>query len=266
MKRTLEFQDTPTNAPNPVAAAKAAGPSFRDETYAAPYKGIQVKFDQAIKWLRPLPAMKGSTYPWMMKFQQYKDPNGAYPAFVDPASFGLPSLFFKASGWLRKNEPACLSNRETNPNGLKLWPQTRGICWVIDEVAEEGKRLRLLNVSLYDGSRGGSTGWGYDLFMESEAVDNEPGSPTQGKKLYGDITDPENGRQFCVTKTGTGATSSYKTTIGKNRSPLNLDILTDDEMNLVCPLEKVLHIPSEEEQKAYLRAYIGEERFGKIFP
>jgi len=201
----------------------------------------------------------------MFEFARYKEASGAHATFVDPATFKEPSIFFKASAWLRKNEPECIASRDTNPNGFKLWPQKRGLAWVIDEAAEEGKRLRLLNVSLYDGSRGGSTGWGHDLVTEANAVDNEPGSPTQGQSIYGDITSNETGRQFCVTKIGTGATASYKVTIGKTATPLNLDMLTDEEMELICPLEKTLHVPSEEEQKAYLRAYIGEERFAKIF-
>lgn len=270
MKRNIEFQTTPTSAPTNIAAGtKPAFSTYKDDTYAPEFKGMQVKFQDKLTWLRFVPAIKGSQYPWMMKFKRFHDSEGRFPTFVDPETFGLPSVFSHARMWFQKNKKEELYRKE-NPRGFRFYPQERGLSWVINANAGEGSRLRLLNASLYDGTRGGTSGLGSQIWTMANEIDNEPGSDTNGQSIHGDVSDPATGKLIGIEKSvpqsGQDQFASYSVRIGKQVSPLNMGILTDDEMEKITPLEKVLHVPSEEEQKAYLRAYIGEERYAMIFP
>jgi hypothetical protein len=267
MKREIQFQ-TVANAPNPIESnRRASGPTFKDDTYVPSHKGIQVKFQAPITWLRVIPAITGSQHQWMMKFKRFHDDEGRFPTFVDPSTFGLPSVFERALQWFRKNDPTALYRKE-NPRGFRFYPQDRGLLWVVDVNGEDGKRLRLLNASLYDGERGGSQGLGYQVWAKAHEVDSEPNSPTQGQPVHGDITKPEEGRLVGIEKSQTGEAkfTSYSVRIGKSASPLDMSSLTDAEYELLVPLEQTLHVPSEEEQKAHLLAYIGKDRFDLIFP
>lgn len=266
MKREIAFQTAPTNAPSPIAPREASGPTWQDNTFLPQFKDRTLKFKQKLTWLRFLPAITGSQYTWLMPFGQIKDDEGRFPAFVDPAFAGQPSVFNHAQNWLRKNAPEQLRKKDVNPRGFKMYPAKRGIAWAIVDGAPEGERLKLLHVSLYDGQFGGAPGMGHRLFDLAESVDNEPGSPTIGQKIYGDITHPETGRLVKIDKTDGGEFANYNVGMGTKVAPLDLEGLTDEEHNLICPLEKTLAIPTEEEQKGYLRRLVGEKLFNQIFP
>jgi hypothetical protein len=203
-----------------------------------------------------------------MPFQQIKDDEGRFPSFVDPSTFGQQSIFAQAQNWFRKNAPEQLRKKDSNPRGFKLYPAKRGIAWVLVEGAPEGDRLKLIHTSLYDGQFGGAPGMGHNWFALAESIDNEPGSPTLGQKIYGDITDPTAGRLTKIEKTDGGDFANYSVGIGKSDAPLEplMASMTDAEHDLIRPLEKVLRIPTEDEQKGYLKKLIGEKLFSQIFP
>jgi len=272
----IEFQNTPVSAPN-ASAAPQSETKFRDDTYSKPYQGLQVKFQQKLTWLRALPAIKGSKYGWIMKFKRFHDNENRFPSFVDPSTFGQASVFERARQWFLQNDKAALysvkpsayNDNTPNPNGFRFYSQDRGLMWVINAEEEEGKRLRLLNASLYDGERGGTQGLGSQIWSKANEVDNEPGSPTAGQSIHGDITSPTEGRLIGIEKSSAAGADqfvSYAVKIGKATTELDMAPLTEEEVAKVCPLEEALHIPSEEEQKEYLKAYIGEEKFKLIFP
>lgn len=246
---------------------------YEDYTYNDGYKELQLKFNQKITWLRFLPPIKGTEYGWLMPFNVFKAVEGqTHPTFVDPESFGQPSIWAQARAWFMKNAKDELMKKDVNPHGLKLRSTPRGLAWAIVSDAAEGQSLRLLNTSLYDGKYGGSTGLGYDIIKNAEVRDNEPGSPTSGELVHGDITAPDKGKLVCIEKSvpevGETKYASYSARIGKSEAPLQtyMDKLTDSEYDKLVPLEQVLHIPTEDEQKQYLLAYIGESWYRKIFP
>lgn len=265
MKSPVEFQTTPSN---PIAQTKVAGPTYRDETYIPTHRGIQLKFKNKITWLRFLPGIRGSEYGWIMPFKRFHDNEGRFPTFVDPASLGHPSVFQQALNWFRANDKEALYNK-ANPRGFRFYPQERCLAWAIDNEAPDGQKIRLFNSSMYDGVRGGSPGLGHQLYTEAVSVDSEPGSATLGAKIYGDISDPQEGRLVGIEKStpqsGDNQFASYSVRIGKSVSALDLSKF-GEEVDLIKPLEQVLHVPTEEEQKSYLKAYIGSERYAKIFP
>lgn len=246
---------------------------YEDYTYIDGYRELQLKFDQKLTWIRFLPAVTGSQFGYILPFNVFKAPEGQnHPTFVDPETFGKPSVWAFARNWFMKNAREALMKKDVNPNGIKLRSSPRGLAWIIVSEAEEGNSLRLLNTSMYDGKYGGSTGLGYDIIKNAEVRDNEPGSPTIGQLIHGDITDPAKGKLVCIEKSipevGDTKYASYSSRVGKAEAPIKgyLDKLSDEEYNKIVPLEKVLRIPTEEEQKQYLLAYIGESWYTKIFP
>jgi hypothetical protein len=274
MSRNLQF----VNNSNKVVPAKidtggGDKPKYEDNSYNDGYKELQLKFTQKVTWLRFLPPVSGSQGSWIYDFNLFKAPEGqVHPTFVDPESFGQPSVWVYARNWFMKNAKEQLMKRDVNPHGFKLRSSPRGIAWVLVTGAESGSTLRLLNTSMYDGKYGGTSGLGYEIFNNANVRDNEPGSATIGQLIHGDITDPNKGKLVCVEKSlpesGDTKYASYTTRIGKADAPIKplLEALTDEEYDKIVPLEKVLRIPTEEEQKQYLLAYIGESWYSKIFP
>jgi hypothetical protein len=268
MKKTIEFVNNVGKSPDPISKSREI--TFRDIVIKEKYKNRKAKFGTGITWLRFLPAIKPSQYDWMMPVEIYKDIKGV--TFASPKSLdsNTPCCFDTARMWLQRNNKAVLKSKDRNPNGLHLYPMRHGISWVIEESAPEGERLKLFLGSLYDGSRGGTTGLAYNIRHEADTRDNEPGSPTLGELVHGDITDPKAGRLIKVERNVADKSeyASYKIGVGKNPAPVEalIDSLTDEERELVVPLEKVIYVPTEEEQHDLLRRYIGDELYFQIFP
>jgi hypothetical protein len=267
MKKIEFVNNTGLAQPEPVAKSREL--AFRDLVFKEEYKGRKCRFGQGLTWLRFLPAVKPSVYDWMMPVEIHRDINGV--TFVSPRSLdsNVQTPFDIARMWLYKHNKGALSSRDKNPNGLRLYSQRYGIAWAIEEAAPEGQRLKLFYASLYDGVRGGTTGLGYNVRREADARDNEPGSPTVGQLIHGDVTDPTSGRLVKVERAPTEKNeyASYKAGIGKNPAPVEhfLNLLTDEEMELITPLENTIYIPSEQEMLDILKRYIGDEFYNQIF-
>jgi hypothetical protein len=252
---------------NPIGKTKEL--SFRDIVFKEEYKTRKCRFGQGLTWLRFLPAVNPSVYEWMMPVEIHRDMGGV--TFTSPKTLdsNVQSPFDIARMWFQKNNKGALSSRDKNPNGLRLYPQKYGVSWVIEEAAPEGQRLKLFYASLYDGVRGGTTGLGFNVKREADARDNEPGSPTMGQLIHGDITDPKTGRLVKVERAPSEKNefASYTAGIGKNPAPVEhfLSLLTDEEMDMITPLEKTIYIPSDEEMCDILKRYIGQDFYNQIF-
>jgi hypothetical protein len=265
MRKAIEFINNTGVAPDPIQKTKEV--AFREIVFKEQYRTRKARFTQSLTWLRFLPAIKPSMYDWMMAIDVHRDINGV--TFTSPKTLDSnhQSCFDIARIWFQKNNSLLLSSREKNPNGYKLYPMRFGVSWVVEEQAPEGEKLKLLLASLYNGERGGTTGLAYNIRKEADARDNEPNSKSAGQLIHGDITNPTAGRLVKVEKIAGGEYASYKAGIGKNPAPIDhfLAQLTDEEMNLLCPLEKTLYIPTEQEQHELLRRYIGEKHYQDIF-
>lgn len=267
MKKIEFVNNTGLVQPEPVSKTREL--AFRDLVFNEEYKGRKCRFGQGLTWLRFLPAVKPSVYDWMMPVEIHRDINGV--TFASPRSLdsNVQTPFDIARMWLYKHNKGALSSRDKNPNGLRLYSQRYGIAWAIEEAAPEGQRLKLFYASLYDGIRGGTTGLGYNVRREADARDNEPGSPSVGQLIHGDVTDPTSGRLVKVERASTEKNeyASYKAGIGKNPAPVEhfLNLLTDEEMELITPLENTIYIPKEQEMLDILKRYIGDEFYDQIF-
>lgn len=267
MKKPIEFVNNTGSAPDPIGTSREAG--FKDMTCKEEYRELMIRFKAGLTWLRFLPSIKGSMYSWMMPLDIHADIAGT--TFTSPRALdrNAPSVFENAQRWFKRHHPEALYSRDTNENGLKLYSKRVGASWVIEEQAPEGERLRLLIRSLYDGIRGGTTGLAYNIHHEAESCDNEPGSGTVGQRIHGDITEPTAGRLVKIERMQSDKSeyANYKIGIGKNPAPIShfMALLTEKEHNLITPLEKVVYIPTEEEQKEVLRRFIGDKFFSELY-
>jgi hypothetical protein len=266
--RKIEFiNNAGRSEPSPVTKTREL--AFRDLVFKEEYKGRKARFGQGLTWVRFLPAIKPSVYSWMMPVEIHRDMAGV--TFVSPRTFDSNSMspVDVARIWFHKNNRGALSSRDKNPNGFKLYSQRYGVSWILEENAPEGQRLKLFYASLYDGVRGGTTGLAFNVRKEAESQDNEPGSPTLGQLIHGDITDPSGGRLVKIERgpVEKDQYASYTAGIGKNPAPIDplLAMLTDEEMDMIAPLESTLYVPSNEEMHDILRRYIGEDFHHQIF-
>jgi hypothetical protein len=229
---------------------------FRDLTLKPAFAKRVHRFVPGLTWIRFLPAIKGSRSSWMHRFQQYAFPQSK---FVDA---GRDNPVEVAKQWLRENEPKALYTK-AEKTGFKLWSKEMGIAWIIDVAAPKGQRLKIFLSSLYDGVRGGAPGLAFRITDKVMEVGSEPGSANFGQRIYPDITDPREGRLVGVTRQGTDQTTSYDCKIGSAPhglpNELLCELLTDDELEMVVPIENVLATPDESTVEELLRDYIGKE-------
>jgi hypothetical protein len=258
MKKKIEWS-TSTNKISPIEKPQTEPSGFQSAVVKPEFGSRKQRLNVGVNWLRFLPAIVGSKEDWMMPVECYN--------MDDIAEWAKPSqendLVAKVQNWLRKNAPEKLWDKEKK-TGYRLWPKKQGIAWAIDQHAEEGKRLCLFRSSLYGGEYGGTPGLAYTIKTTAEAVDTEPGSPTAGQKIHGDITDPGAGRLVKVEKVqppGKDSYPSYRVAIGSQPAPLEtiIELLTDEEHDLLCKLEETVHEPTIEEQAKWLRAYLGPD-------
>lgn len=240
---------------------------YRDITFLPHLRNRVAKFNEGSTWVRFLPSIRGSAYDWMLPVEVHQDVGGI--TFTSPTTFNpnANNPFELARRWFQRNEKGALRSK-SNPNGLRLYPKRMGVSWIIIEHAPEGERLKIFNKSLYDGAWGGNTGLAYNIRKEAEARDEEPGSKTLGELIHGDITAIESGRLVKIErKQGKNEYTDYSISIGKNPAPIEyfMSLLTDEETELIEPIEKTLYIPSEEEEMEILRRYIGDIYMKKIF-
>lgn len=272
-RKIITFANTAETAPDPVAANDRI--RFRDLTFVPELREKTLKWDNGTNWVRALPPIQGSSYQWMMRVEIHQAPDGQgerLPTFCHPKSFerGARSPFDEAYEWFRKHAKEELYSREKNPQGLKLNTKSQGVAWVIHTGKEPGEKLGLFYASLYDGSWGGGPGLGYKIWQEANQVDTEPNSPTFEQRVHADITAPQEGRLILIEKhkpESGDKYASYVVRIGKSAAPVDkyTEELSDEEHEMLRPLEEVFYRPSEEEQSQILKDYIGSKSFKTIF-
>lgn len=271
------FASPSENAPDPLTGSGSQGSKsqYRSEVLKKEYSSLSKGFKQKTNWVRFLPPLQGSSFQWMLSIEMFAQPDGqTLTEFVDPKCYdrSARSAFAEALAWFKANAKENLYNRDKNPTGFKFNSKKMGIAWYIDTSAPEGEKLKLLNTSLYDGTWGGSPGLAFKIWMEANAVETEPGAANEGQKLYGDISDPTTGRLVLIEKNkpegGDNKYSSYAVRVGKQVQPIAeyMDQLTDEEHQLLCPLENVYKKLSYQEQKAILKDYIGKKWYDQIYP
>jgi hypothetical protein len=198
--------------------------------------------------LRFLPSIKGSAFDWMMPLDVYGDIGGY--TFLSPTTLNRAAEdpIVDAGLKLKKLRPESMYSKVRNPKGLVLRSRKVGMAWAVEQEAPEGERLCLWTGSLYDGVWGGEPGLGYRI---RKYADDD------------DIIDPDSGREVTITKVTGVDFPTYLIKAGMGVAILDeyLALLTDEELEVITPLENTLYEVGEDEIKQHLKSHIGEELY-----
>jgi hypothetical protein len=237
------------------------------------YSKMTLMFGNGDNWIRPLPPIQGSEFPWVLPFEIYR--LGDITGFVKTRSVKpeAKDLIYDFAAFCRGNEefkPALyLKGAGTKAPGLRLWSQDRGICWVM--LLNPDPKVKTIPLKLYHASMnnpnsgaGGSAGLMYQFYALTEEIDTDPESESTGKPLYGAIWHPEQGRKVNINVTPkansgrnfnvrpSGKVSDFSEQIAQ----LNADF--PEEIKMIKPLEDVISLPTDQEVLSHLKEYCEE--------
>lgn len=256
MKTTIKF-NTDDSDSNPWKRPQR--PSYEDHILKPEFKKLQLRFENGETWLRILPSVNGSAYGWLFPIQTLKYKNGqfAHPRTLRP---NAKSVFDHAYSYLREFEPQLLYSK-VNKTGARLLSSPRCAFWAIVYSETGDHALKLVVESGYDGTRGGARGLGYEIWRKVNEKD-ENGEPVNN------AVHPHDGVLICVerSKPQNADYANYSVRIGRQRCPVDelLEKVNPADTKALCPLEQVIHDPSEEEQWTYLSAVLTPEMVTKI--
>jgi hypothetical protein len=172
---------------------------------------------------------------------------------------GGKSVFDIAYAWLRENRPGDLFSK-SNMTGIRLLPSPVSVFWIL--VEEGGKTVaRLVVASGYDGSRGGTPGYGHQILRATQELDEDgqlvakPAHPTEGVQICVEKSQPPGARY-----------PGYSLRVGRTPAPVDQFIARMDleECAALTPLENVVHLPSADEEWSILEKVIGSETVAEI--
>ena len=260
MKNPIEF-NSPSSTNTSTCASPWSNPrisNYKNLILEPEFESRRFKFPLGATWLRIVPALRGSNKDWMLGIHSLKYEKGCH---VHPKTItlGARSVFDHAYTWLLKNQSDALYSK-ANKEGYRLLTDPVCLFWIL--VEENGKPVaRLLVANGYDGSRGGSPAIGHQIWQLSKEVDEDG-------KLLGEPADPIKGVQICVEKRQTAGSRypSYTVKRGRVTVPIQdmLGKMDMAEVAALTPLEKVIHLPSEEEEWKLLENVIPADTISEI--
>jgi hypothetical protein len=253
----IEFASTDNqeNATAPWERPKQS--TFQDLLVKPDFTGKRFSFPAGVTWFRIVPALLGSRG-YMLDIHALKYPGGMHlhPKTLKP---GAKSVFDLAYAWCKANRPECLYNK-TNKNGYKLLADPMCLFWIL---VEEDEKLvsRLVIASGYDGCRGGTAGYGHQIWKLTQERD-------ENGKLVANPVDALKGLQICIEKTQPPGSRypSYTLRIGREPAPIGgfFDKMDTAEIAAITPLENVVYLPDAEEEWKLLEKVIDPETVAVI--
>lgn len=259
MKTTLQFETRNDNAPSPVAPfAKPQMRRFEAGILSDEFLDRRLRLEVGTTKIRIVPALAGSAVGWMLGIhvQEYTGGRFVHPRSLKP---NAKSVFDEAYKWMQTHRPGDLYSKE-NKDGVRLLTDPYLVCWVL--VEEHGRTVsRLMLGGGYDGRRGGTCGFGFQLLRIAQQTD-------ANGKLILDAVDPQAGCEILVTKTQAPGMRypSYSMALARDAAPIEpmLAKMEADEVAAIRPLEEVVRTASPEEQWDALTATLGAELVKEI--
>lgn len=241
---TIEFaspEDHNENNTNSPWTQSRGDNTYEDLILKPEFAARRLRFPVGQTWFRIVPKLKSSLYGWMLPLHALQFERGR---FAHPRTLkrNAKCVFDHAYVWAKENTPAALYSK-ANKNGARFLADPLSLFWVL--VEQEGKTVaRLLQLSGYDGSRGGAPGLGHKIWQLCHDRD-ETGART-------DVTSAEGGVLVCVEKNQPKGAKypSYHLTLGRNAKPMAdlLKQMEPSEQAALCPLENVVRELTDEEQ------------------
>jgi hypothetical protein len=250
---TIEFAAANNPATESVPWATPKASTYQDLVLKPDYAARRLKLAPGQTWFRILPKLRESTRGWMLGIHalNYQGGRHAHPKTLRQ---GAKSVFDHAYQWFKTNRPEALYSK-ANKDGYKLLADPLTLCWVL--VEEEGKMVgRLILASGYDGSRGGTSGLGSQIWQLTQERDEHGNLATHP-------VDPDNGVQIGIDKIQPKGSRypSYQMRVGRVPAPIRefLARMDQGELAALRPLEQLIHVPSEDEEWGILGKIIGPD-------
>lgn len=257
-KKTIVFEHV-TKASGVLTPWSTTGKSrFNDQCIDPEFANRKFKFPLGDTWFRIVPALKDSSFGWMLGLHCNNTPNGR---FVHTKSLlpGATTAFDHAYSYLKEHQPELLFNK-SNKDGARLLTSPMCLFWVITLV-DDKPVFRLILASGYDGSRGGAAGLGHRVLQLTQERD-------EAGNLVCDPTDPLNGPMICVTKTQAAGAKfpSYSLRAGRDSKPINelLQQMDSQELEAIEPLESTTHILELDKEWDLLEEVLDKDTVVKI--
>ncbi len=243
---------SPWSSPTKAAYRNLAlKPEFRDRIH---------RFPVGESTVRVIPPLAGSTHGWLLGCHVLKYVGGQHlhPRSLTP---GALSVFDLAYRWIVKNKPELLFSKR-RPDGYRLLADPLSVCGLLVEApGTRAVTVKWLVAGAYDGSRGGVPGLGHSIWNVFQGKD-------KAGKLIADPGDLANCPDLVVNRVQPKGARypSYSLQLGHTPAPISewLDRMDPSELDLMRPLENVVHIPGAEEEWELLKNVLPPELVAKI--
>lgn len=273
-RNNIQFVSNETKTTEPsVAPQRQEGSGFNRLWLSEDYSKLVLKLKEGDNLVRFIPPVKGTTYSsFVLPLLVAKIDNTEFVTAIGDQAVGIAnrqtrdtSPLATAYWYLYKNAKGSLYNARENPNGFRLRPKQVGVSWVITFDEERKPIVRLLSASLYSGDKGTKGVLG-EVLLKSREEDIDPVTGEKTPK-FGDISDPETGNFVNIKKIKDHNIAdpiksvSYQTTISSKASPPLSELLgkvSDEEIDFIQPLDNIINVASDEQQKIILKEYLGE--------
>lgn len=257
---TIEFHedtDVMTSSDSPWSTPTAS--SYQDLLLKPEYRPLRFKFPIGQTWFRILPALMGGSHSSPILKVQTLNYKGGRHIHSRSLIQGAKSPFDMAYEWMQANCPERLYSKQ-NKEGARLLTDPINLMWIITEI--EGKPVaRLLLMSGYDGSRGGTEGLGHQISQLSQEKDEDG-------ELVGNPAHSTQGTQLCIAKNKAAESRFPNYSLKRGRVPVPakelIEKLDAEDAAKLVPLEQVLHLPSEDEEWDLLQNVIDPETVRQI--
>ena len=232
--------------------------SFHDLVLKPKFAARRYKFPLGSTWFRILPPLPESKKGWMLGINVLKYGGGQH-VHARSIKAGGKSVFDLAYSWLHNKRPGDLFGK-SNMSGLRLLPSPVCVFWIL---VEEGGKIvaRLVVASGYDGSRGGTPGYGHQILRATQELDEDG-------RLVAKPAHPSEGVQLCVEKSQPPGSKypSYSLRVGRTPAPVDqyLARMDREECDALTPLENVVYLPTADEEWSILEKVIGPETVAEI--
>lgn len=257
-RKKIEFEHTTSAEGVASLWTTTSETRFKEQCIDPDYADRRLKFPIGETWLRIVPALRASSFGWMLGLHTINTPHGRH-VHTKTLLPGAKSAFDHAYSWLRDHKPESLYCK-TNKDGARLLTSPMCLFWVITEV-DNKPVTRLILASGYDGSRGGAAGLGYRILQLTQ-------ERSESGELVCDPTNPLTGPQICVTKIQADGAKypSYTLRCGRDAKPLNelIESMDPGEQEAIVPIEGVVHLPDLDEEWDLLAEVLDKDTVTKI--
>lgn len=252
-KKHIEFAPTSGNGAQKTPWDHKARSTYEDLVLKDQFADRKLAFEPGPNWIRVVPALMESDN-WMLHVPAVSMKHGR---FAHPRVFekGSKSVFDLAYHWFATHAPEKLKSR-ANPTGHRLLCDSLCAFWCLLENKAGGVEARLFLGSSFDGAGDRTAGLGYRIWQKLT-------QPDEDVDAVAEPLHPNRGTMICVEKSQPPGDRypAYHLRVGRRPASIRelLDRMEPAELDVLCPIEKVIRELSDDEQWDHLARVVGAD-------